>query len=61
LFLRINDLGESAVTIKILGETIPLKNWDVTGELRKRILVTFRSEGIEIPFPQKVVHMKTDE
>jgi small conductance mechanosensitive channel len=58
LFLRINDLGESAVTIKILGETIPLKNWDVTGELRKRILVTFRSEGIEIPFPQKVVHMK---
>jgi len=27
-------------------------------ELRKRILRRFRQEGIEIPFPQRVVHMR---
>jgi small-conductance mechanosensitive channel len=55
-FLRVNELGDSAVVVKILGETQPLKQWDVTGELRKRILAAFRKEGIEIPFPQRVVH-----
>ncbi|MBU2540116.1 mechanosensitive ion channel family protein [Patescibacteria group bacterium] len=55
-FLRVDDFGESAIIIKILGETKPLKQWDVTGELRKRIKIAFDKEGIEIPFPQRVVH-----
>lgn len=56
-FLRVNDLGESSIIIKILGETTPLHQWEVTGELRKRILISFRQKGIEIPFPQTVVHL----
>jgi moderate conductance mechanosensitive channel len=55
-FLRVNDFGDSSIIIKILGETKPLKQWDVTGELRKRIKIAFDKEGIEIPFPQRVVH-----
>jgi len=55
-FLRVDDFADSAVIIKILGETKPLKQWDVTGELRKRIKIAFDREGIEIPFPQIVVH-----
>jgi small-conductance mechanosensitive channel len=55
-FLRVNDLGDSAVVVKILGETHPLKQWEVAGEMRQRILVAFEREGIEIPFPQRVVH-----
>jgi len=55
-FLRINDFGDSAIVIKILGDTKPLKQWDVTGELRKRLKIAFDQEGIEIPFPQRVVH-----
>lgn len=55
-FMKVDDFGDSAIIIKILGETKPLKQWDVTGELRKRLKITFDREGIEIPFPQRVMH-----
>jgi small conductance mechanosensitive channel len=55
-FLRVDDMADSAIVIKILGDTAPLKQWEVTGELRKRLLIEFNKEGIEIPFPQVVVH-----
>ncbi len=55
-FLRVNNFGDSSIEIKILGETQPGKQWEVTGELRFRIKVAFDKEGIEIPFPQRVVH-----
>ncbi|MCH8741564.1 mechanosensitive ion channel family protein [Patescibacteria group bacterium] len=54
-FLRVDDFADSAVIIKILGDTKPLRQWDVTGELRKRIKIAFDKEGIEIPFPQMSV------
>lgn len=55
-FLRVDDFADSAIVIKIFGETKPLEQWSVTGELRKRLKNTFDQEGIEIPFPQMVVH-----
>jgi moderate conductance mechanosensitive channel len=55
-FLRVDDFGESAIIIKILGDTKPIKQWDVAGELRKRLKIAFDKEGIEIPFPQRVIH-----
>jgi small conductance mechanosensitive channel len=55
-FVRVQDLAESAVVIKVLGDTQPQKQWDVAGEVRRRLLVAFAREGIEIPFPQMVVH-----
>ncbi|MDP3994179.1 MAG: mechanosensitive ion channel family protein [Candidatus Doudnabacteria bacterium] len=55
-FLRVDDFGESAIIIKILGETKPIRQWDVSGELRKRLKIAFDREGIEIPFPQRVWH-----
>jgi len=54
--LRLDDFGDSATICKILGDIKPLKQWDVTGEFRKRIKVAFDKEGIEIPFPQRVIH-----
>lgn len=54
-FLRVNDFADSAIIIKILGDTMPLKQWEVAGELRKRLKIAFDHEGIEIPFPQRVV------
>ena len=55
-FIRIDDFADSAVVIKIVGDTAPLKQWDVTGELRRRLKKAFDKEGIEIPFPQRVTH-----
>lgn len=55
-FLRVNDFADSSVVIKIVGETIASKQWAVAGELRKRLKIAFDNEGIEIPFPQMVVH-----
>lgn len=57
-FLRVDDFADSAIIVKILGETKPLRQWDVTGELRKRIKMAFDKAGIEIPFPQRVIHQK---
>ena len=57
-FLRVDDFADSAIVIKILGDTTPIMQWDVTGELRKRLKVAFDKEGIVIPFPQRVVHME---
>lgn len=55
-FLRVDDLGDSSITLKVLGETIPSRKWEITGEFRKRIKEAFDREGIEIPFPQRVIH-----
>ncbi len=49
--LRVNKFGDSGIDIKILGETKPMKQWETTGELRKRLKVAFDEEGIEIPWP----------
>ena len=49
--LRVDKFGDSAIEIKVLGDTKPLKQWDVTGELRKRAKEAFDEEGIEIPWP----------
>ncbi len=55
-FLRVTELGDSSVEIKMVGKTKPNKQWGITGELRKRILKEFEKEKIEIPFPQIVVN-----
>ncbi len=55
-FLRVNDFADSSIVVKILGDTLPLKQWEIAGEFRKRIKIAFDKEGIEIPFPQRVVH-----
>ncbi len=55
-FLRIDKFAESEIVIKILGDTKPLSQWKVAGELRKRLKKEFDKEKIEIPFPQITVN-----
>jgi small conductance mechanosensitive channel len=59
-FLRIDELADSAIIIKVVGDTKPLKQWEISGEFRKRIKIAFDREGIEIPFPQMVLHQANE-
>ncbi|MDD4931752.1 MAG: mechanosensitive ion channel family protein, partial [Candidatus Colwellbacteria bacterium] len=54
--LRVNKLGDSGIDLKVLGETKPMRQWDVTGEIRKRIKKAFDEEGIEIPWPHTKIY-----
>lgn len=60
-FLRVNDFADSYIEIKITGKTQPLKQWAITGELRKRLKIAFDKNGIEIPFPQRVIHQAKEK
>ena len=52
---RVSALGESGITLKILGTVRASEQWAVGGELRKRLLAAFQENGIEIPQPQRIV------
>jgi small conductance mechanosensitive channel len=54
--LRVDKLGDSGIEIKILGDTKPIRQWDVMGELRLRLKKAFDREGIEIPWPHTKVY-----
>ena len=53
--VRVNAFADSSVVLKVLGQVRAAEQWSVAGELRKRILAAFSREGIEIPFPHRVV------
>ncbi|HEX6247531.1 MAG TPA: mechanosensitive ion channel family protein [Nocardioidaceae bacterium] len=60
----IQSLDPDGVTIRVVLKTAPLEQWAVAREMRERIKARFDHEGIEIPFPQRVVwhrDAKSDE
>ncbi len=54
--LRVDAFEDSGIAIKILGDTKPLCQWDVMGELRLRLKKAFDEEDIEIPWPSIKVY-----
>ena len=54
--LRVDAFEDSGVAIKILGDTKPLCQWDVMGELRLRLKKAFDEADIEIPWPHIKVY-----
>lgn len=52
----IESFAESAVNIRMTIKVVPLKQWDVARELRRRLKLRFDSERIEIPFPHQTVY-----
>lgn len=51
------ELAESSVDIKVGGRVKPGRQWSVSCQLRQRLKVAFDREGIDIPFPHRVVRL----
>ena len=54
--LGVDAFADSQVTIKVRLKTIPLQQWAVGREYRRRIKKAFDARGIEIPFPHLSVY-----
>jgi small-conductance mechanosensitive channel len=52
----IENLTDTAVTIRIMAKTLPLKQWDVARELRRRIKLRFDRDSIEIPHATQTMY-----
>jgi small-conductance mechanosensitive channel len=50
--LGVDDFKESSVSLRFRIKTIPLKQWEVGRELRRRVKLTLDREGIRIPSPR---------
>jgi len=55
--LRVEEFGDSGIVIRAVGDTKPMKQWGIMGELRRRIKRTFDEENIEIPWPHIKLYM----
>ncbi|NWG02690.1 MAG: mechanosensitive ion channel family protein [Syntrophaceae bacterium] len=51
----VEKFGDSQLVIRGVVKTIPLKQWEVGRELRRRIKIRFDEKGIQIPFPHRVL------
>jgi len=58
--LGVESFGDHAVVLRLIMKTAPLSQWAVAREFRKRLKGAFDRAGIEIPYPQRVVHMVKD-
>lgn len=55
----VERLDNSSVAIRVMVKTKPLEQWNVMREMRRRFKKTFDEKGIEIPFPQRSVWVRT--
>lgn len=54
-FLRIEDVTDSAVLVKIVGEVVAGAQWEVSGEVRKRLIEKLHTAGVGPAYPRRVV------
>ncbi|TVP57723.1 MAG: mechanosensitive ion channel family protein [Nodularia sp. (in: Bacteria)] len=51
--LGIDNFGDRGLMIRVWIKTLPLKQWDVGREFRRRLKITFDQAGFTIPVPQQ--------
>ena len=57
----VEDMAADAVLIRLVIKTLPGEQWPILRELRRRLKAAFDDVGIEIPFPQRTVWMRSDD
>jgi len=58
--LGVESLGDSSVVLRTMLRTQPGSQWNVAREFRRRIKNRFDRENLEIPFPQRRVHVRVE-
>lgn len=57
--LGVEEFADSQVTLRLRIKTLPIKQWEVAREFRRRVKNRFDELGIEIPFPHRTVYWGT--
>ncbi|SCX81925.1 mechanosensitive ion channel family protein [Alkaliphilus peptidifermentans] len=55
IVLGVTNLGNSDVVISVMAKTVPMEQWATERLMRKTFKQAFDKEGIEIPYPRRVV------
>jgi small conductance mechanosensitive channel len=58
--LGVESLSDSAVVLRTVIRTQPGSQWSVAREFRRRVKNRFDRESLEIPFPQRRVHVRVE-
>lgn len=58
--LGVENLGDSSVDVRLIVTTVPAQQWKVARELRQRTKAALDAAGIEIPFPQRTIHIERE-
>ncbi len=57
----VQSLDADGVVVRVAVKTVPLKQWGVTRELRRRTKEALDAAGVEIPFPQRTVWLRGED
>lgn len=52
----VDEFGDSAVVIKARIKTLPIEQWNIGREYRRRLKKAFDARNIEIPFPHQTLY-----
>jgi moderate conductance mechanosensitive channel len=58
--LGVESLADSAIVIRTLIKTQPGSQWNAGREFRRRLVLRFEREGIQIPVPERRVHLRME-
>lgn len=59
--LGVEALGADGITMRMIVKTTPGSQWALQRQLREALKGSFDAAGIEIPFPQRTLWMRSDE
>jgi small conductance mechanosensitive channel len=55
--LRVDGFADTGIELKVVGDTAPIEQWTVMGELRLRLKKAFDAEGIVMPSTARAAQM----
>ncbi|MEW2133766.1 mechanosensitive ion channel family protein [Streptomyces sp. NPDC005435] len=57
----VQSLDADGVVVRLAVKTVPLQQWGVTRELRRRVKEALDAAGVDIPFPQRTIWLRNED